>query len=367
MRITLLNDTSDSVNWGCQATSYGLKDIIKSHFQDAQFNTVTNPKLPMRLFKPYRTYFNGALLKLLSENTASKQRLHRQLKGLNFPEIHEPLPDRIYLNGEGMLHAKSGHLPRLLGTLMHYKNHGVWVGAINQTIDLPGESLELEVLVQVFNSIDHVTVRDPYSYELLRGAGVKNCQLVPDAAFYCAVPESEEVETVRRQFDLPKKYIALTGSSVLSVKSFEEFFGIYKTVKKKTNMPIVLLGNTKTDYQLSEKVSRLDPSSILISNHATFRQAMAVIAGAEFFVSGRFHPIIFAARAGTAIIPLTANTHKNQGLLKLLEYPVDAIDWHAPMGIERGFEALAESSETGRQAVQKAAKKLCLETFRIVG
>jgi polysaccharide pyruvyl transferase WcaK-like protein len=250
---------------------------------------------------------------------------------------------------------------------MHYKNHGVWVGAINQTIDLPGDSLELEVLVQVFNLIDHVTVRDPYSYELLRDAGVKNCQLVPDAAFYCAIPESEEVETVRRQFDLPKEYIALTGSSVLSGKSFEEFYGIYKTVKKKTNMPIVLLGNTKTDFQLSEKVRRLDPSSILISNPATFRQAMAVIAGAEFFVSGRFHPIIFAARAGTAIIPLTANTHKNEGLLKLLEYPVDAIDWHAPAGIERGFEALAESGKTGRQAVQKAAQKLCLETFKIVG
>lgn len=367
MKITLLNDTSDSVNWGCQATSYGIKDIIKSHFQDAKFDTVTNPKLPVRSFKPYRTYLNRALLKLLSENTANKQKLHRQLKGLNFPQLPKPLPDRIYLNGEGMLHAKSGHLPRLLGTLMHYKNHGVWVGAINQTIDLPEDSLELEVLVQVFNSIDHVTVRDPYSYELLRGAGVKNCQLVPDAAFYCAIPESEEVETVRRQFDLPKEYIALTGSSALSGKSFEEFFGVYKTVKKKTNMPIVLLGNTKTDYQLSEKVRRLDSSSILISNPATFRQAMAVIAGAEFFVSGRFHPIIFAARAGTAIIPLTANTHKNQGLLKLLEYPVEAINWHAPMGIEKGFEALAESGQTGRQAVQKAAQNLCLETFKIVG
>ena len=367
MRITLLNDTSDSVNWGCQATSYGIKDIIKSHFQDAQFNTVTNPKLPVRLLKPYRTYLNRTLLKLLSKNNANKQKLHRQLRGLKFPEIPMPLPDRIYLNGEGMLHAKSGHLPRLLGTLMHYKNYGVWVGAINQTIDLPGDSLELEVLVQVFNLIDHVTVRDPYSYQLLRDAGVKNCQLVPDAAFYCAIPESEEVETVRRQFDLPKEYIALTGSSVLSGKSFEEFYGIYKTVKKKTNMPIVLLGNTKTDFQLSEKVRRLDPSSVLISNRATFRQAMAVIAGAEFFVSGRFHPIIFAARAGTAIIPLTANTHKNQGLLKLLEYPIRAIDWRAPTDIEKGFEALAERKTTDMLAVQKAAQKLCLETIRILG
>ena len=367
MKITLLNDTSDSVNWGCQATSYGITEIVKSHFQDAQFDTVTNPKLPARLLKPYRNHLSRDLLKLLSEKTSNKQKLYRQLKRLNFPELPKPLPDRIYLNGEGMLHAKSGHLPRLLGTLKHYKNHGVWIGAINQTIDLPRDSLELKVLVQVFNSIDHVTVRDPYSYELLLGVGVKNCHLVPDAAFYCAIPESDEVKTIRRQFDLPKEYIALTGSSALGRKSFEEFFGVYKTVKKKKNMPVVLLGNTKTDYQLSEKVRQLDPTSILISNSATFRQAMAVIAGAEFFVSGRFHPMIFAARAGTAIIPLTANTHKNQGLLKLLEYPVDAIDWRAPTGIERGFEALAESNKNGRLTTQKMAQKLSLETIKIVG
>ena len=86
MRITLLNDTSDSVNWGCQATSYGIKDIIKSHFQDAQFNTVTNPKLPVRLLKPYRTYLNRTLLKLLSKNNANKQSCIANLGGLISPK-----------------------------------------------------------------------------------------------------------------------------------------------------------------------------------------------------------------------------------------------------------------------------------------
>jgi hypothetical protein len=367
MKITLLNDTSDSVNWGCQATSHNIKRIIGTHFHDAQFQSVTNPKLPTKFFKPLRKYFNQSLMNLLADDISNKDEIYRQLSRLNFPDLGSPLPDKIYLNGEGMLHRKSGHLPRLLGTLIHYKNQGVWVGAINQTVDLAPNSPELNVLVQVFSAMDYISVRDPYSYQLLLSAGLENCQLVPDAAFGCVTSTNEEIAEVRGKNGLPNNYIVLTGSSALTEKSISKFGAVYRCLKTLTKLPIVLLGNTKTDYHLAKQVKKNDPSSILISRQTTYKEAMALIAGADLFVSGRFHPMIFAALAGTPLLPLTANTHKNQGLLKMLKYPIDAIDWNDIAALKKGLEVLSLDQEKIVNATQEIAQTYHQETSGIIG
>ena len=57
-------------------------------------------------------------------------------------------------------------------------------------------------------------------------------------------------------------------------------------------------------------------------------RAMAVIAKAYVVIGGRQHPNIFAAMQTVPFIPLKGNTHKMEGVVELLKYPMDVLDWN---------------------------------------
>ena len=367
MKIALLNDTSNHINWGCKATTGNLKTILQNRFAGAKFEFRHNPNLPWGMVKTYQNYLNRALLNHLSAEKDNETELHKQLLNLNFPDLSLPLADRIYLNGEGMLHDNSGHLPRLIGTLLHYKHRGSWVGVINQTVDLQENAPALRILSDIYNKLDHITVRDPRSLEILKNAGVNNCQLVPDAAFLCRAPEIGKIEKARREFALPDRYIAITGSSSLKPHSVDVLLSVYRTVQEITSLPIVLLGNTKTDHRLMKRIHVMNPDSILVDNSACFETAIAVISGAETFVSGRFHPMIFAAVAGTPIVPLGANTHKNNGLMEMLDYPIATIGWNDMEALTRALVYIGNNRAALNKNLIKRAELLRNSLEKVAG
>ncbi|MCP5368797.1 MAG: polysaccharide pyruvyl transferase family protein [Hyphomicrobiales bacterium] len=51
-----------------------------------------------------------------------------------------------------------------------------------------------------------------------------------------------------------------------------------------------------------------------------------VIAGLDLLVTERYHPAVFATQAGTPFVPVAATTHKMDGLVDLIDYPMAVSD-----------------------------------------
>lgn len=328
MKITILNDTSRNTNWGCAATMNGLRHALMKVFDQSTIDSLELQPLPYKKIKLLRNRAEGAVAKCLMDPRHSTAQLVALLKNLNFDFRESLLPDLLVLNGEGGIHSKSGHLVRFLGIAKLFKELGVKVLAVNQSVDLDIDSRYSRVVKAVYNELDFVSVREPVSLRLIHQIGVPNAVLVPDAAF-SVEPVNDEVENrARSELELPERYVCLTGSSDITKRAGSKFLQVYESLKQVAGLPVIMMASTKTDRALARILTTHDPSVKVITDAYDYRTAVAVISGAELLVGGRFHPIIFAARQGTAVVPFKGNTHKMEGLMELLSYPVAPVDWN---------------------------------------
>lgn|GEM_PF-831569 len=340
MNIWLVNDTSHNHNWGCVATSTGLRRSLLERWPQASIHSLRRSPLPFRFIKQMRRLRERRIISCIRDTSGDLHKLSRALEKLNCTLPIEPLPDRLYLNGEGMMHRNSGHLIVLLGLLALIKRRGGWCAAVNQTIDITGRP-DLESLVSsVFKSLDHVTVRDPISLRSLHDLGVHQATLVPDAAFVTPMLDDTETRERMSQLNLPPRYIALTGSSSLHRGSIPAMHRMMQAIRKVIDLPLVLLSSTKTDTALGTALKRKDPTLRMIEAPAAdYRDAIAAIANAHLLVGGRFHPMIFAALAGTPIVAFEGNTWKLHGLCEMLNYDVPVLNWNSESAVIEGVIA----------------------------
>jgi len=326
MKVTLLNDTSGHANWGCVATSAGLKSLIHANWPKADLKAYSAERLPF----PKRPLRRARLNRKIAAAILNPDRpddLKKALAKFRFDFGWLTSADCVIVNGEGMIHAKSGHLIRLLGILEYAHRQGHMTAIVNQTVDLDATSPKAALLSEVYGHLETVMVRDTDSLSLLKGLGIAATRLVPDAAFATAMPTAQEIEALRGKLDLPRRFVAITGSSALTKadsKTFAEICGKASTLFR---LPLVILASTKTDLRLAQKLAATDPDLRIIDASTNYRDVVAIIAAAEALIGGRFHPIIFASLAGTPILGLAGNTHKIGGLLKYLDYDLGEVIW----------------------------------------
>lgn len=329
MNISILNDTSKTSNWGCAATVHGLRNTLTAVFERDTISSIELSPLPYKKVKLLRNRAISSLAGCLEDSAHLPEELAARLRKLNFNLQDYQLPDRLILNGEGDIHTKSGHLMRLLGIAKLCKELGVKVSAVNQSVDLDVDSRNARILSNVYSTLDFVSVREPVSLRLLQRIGVSDAVLIPDAAFSVEPANQDEKDEVISRLGLPEHYVCLTGSSAITKKSGDIFLMVYECLRRMTGLPVVLLASTKTDKALANILQTHDPSVTVMTDAYDYRSALAVIAEADLLVGGRFHPAIFAAREGTPVVPFKGNTHKMEGLMELLSYPVHPVDWRA--------------------------------------
>lgn len=344
VKISILNDTSRTSNWGCAGTMHGLRSTLAAAAGgEEHVDSVELQPLPFRKIKLLRSHAVSKLASCLEDPDHSTDQLAAALVKLNFEPANLELPDRLYFNGEGDIHSRSGHLVRLLGIAMLYKELGAEVYAVNQSVDLEKDSRAANLVRIAYRSFDFVSVREPCSLRLLQGLGLDNVALVPDAAFSVTPATGEEIRKTASNLGLPARYVCLTGSSDLNAKSAQPLLTVFESLKQITGLPIVMLASTKTDKALANRLQAVDPDVRVVTDEFDYRTAIAVIAGSELLAGGRFHLAIFAAIQGTPIVPFEGNTHKIKGLVELLSYPVDSLDWKqlsdCPDRIRRVFGA----------------------------
>lgn len=326
MKVAYFVNSFKSINWGGQATSAGIKRLVEENYPHAIFVPLDLPPFPLNKIRVFRTFWEKKLANAIFKDDFNS--VVKYLKKLNIEENFFDDFTHICFNGEGAIHTKSGHLIRLMGMLYLAKMKGKIIASINQSIDL-NNNHNLEALVsKVYNLCDFVSAREPVSFEYAKSIGIKKIQLIPDAAYGVPKLSEEEIETRVKKYNLPEKFISVTGSSFLKKdkKSILRVARVIDILKETLNEPIVFLANAKTDIWIAHKLQNKYDYQI-IEPPVKYQDAMAIISKSKLVVGGRQHPNIFAYEYDVPYVPFGANTIKNLGVGKLQKYPLDPLSW----------------------------------------
>lgn len=328
MRIAYFVNSFNSINWGGQATSNGLKYLIELNYPDASLVPINMPKLPFRKIKFLRKLIENKLYNsLLNDDFESTL---KYLKKFNINENFFDGFSHICFNGEGAIHSKSGHLIVLMALLYLAKKKNIFVAAVNQTVDL-SNSPKLEVLVKkIYSNVDFLSVRETISYEYVRNnLNLIEANLIPDAAYGLPKLTKSEIDNLTEQYKLPLEFIAITGSSILkrNKTSLNNVSKLIAMIQEKfSGIPIIFLANAKTDIWIAHRLKEKFNYKI-IEPPVKYIDATAIISKAKILIGGRQHPNIFAYEYYVPYIPFGANTTKNLGVSKLQGYPLEPIPW----------------------------------------
>jgi len=326
MRIAYFINTFKSINWGGQATSSGIKHMLEKTYPHAEFVPFDLPDLPFKKIKILRKYYEVKLVKAIMRDDLNA--LYAVLSSMNIPDTIFDDFTHICFNGEGAVHYKSGHIRLFMGLLYLAKKKRKTVAAVNQTIDLNGNTELEKLLTKVYRELDFISVREPVSYEYAKKLGLSNMKLIPDAVYGLPKMGASEIEATVEKYNLPHTYITLTGSSALKrdKKSLHAMTQIIRSIQENTNLPLVFMANAKTDIWLAHKLEQKFDFNI-IEPPVKYKDAMAIIAASEVLIGGRQHPNIFAYIYGVPYIPFIGNTYKNEGVARLQNYWVTPFCW----------------------------------------
>lgn len=185
------------------------------------------------------------------------------------------------------------------------------------------------------------------------------------------IPHCEEKDELYETLDFSKPYICVSGSShgdisVDITKTIEAYTNLVQKLKECYKNNIYLVEVCEGDSFLREVSAQTECP--LISVETPLVAAAKILANAEVFVSGRYHPSILASLGGTPCVFMGSNSHKTRSLQNLLQYSsiyeFGAIPSHDE--IERIVEIAMSRISESRDNIKKRCKELCQEAETIV-
>jgi polysaccharide pyruvyl transferase WcaK-like protein len=418
--ILLVGDNRDSINWGCRATSISLHQLLQRLFvindvitkkavdQKVPLSACLFGKLHLRGLQKIITSRKNSYLAQLFGRDSDFRRLNPEESARNLLRYRSCIPefeflynaisqaDAIVINGEGSMIFSYPVRKDLLYQLMvielakvHFQKPVFYVNAI--VSDSPSKNSHDElrrIAMEYLAKCNAVSLRDPVSFEKVRGAGLDiNCAYLPDALFSWhgyfenntqvlppngdyIIPFPEENRYFGK-FDFSIPYICIGGSS-LSAKSPKQavtcFADLVEKVKR-IGLQVYLAQACSGDAFLYE-VSKLTDVPV-IPARVSILMAGAVLANARLFISGRYHPSIFASLGGTPCIFLGSNSHKTYSLQTVLgyedpqEFPA-LPDEHDNDKIFELAKTILSQEEHYRQRIQTMAKKRGQEVVELL-
>lgn len=359
--VLLVNDNSDIENVGCRATSaalytmlstkFTIKDVVKKRTADIPLivphRRIATSRICRRIIKftPFgKRWIKDWITESIDNNThllLSRQPVHPELARLR-SKIQSA--EIVVINGEGSAIFRTNPRRDLLFQLTiaaAAKKLRKLVFYVNAMISDPASETPNHTTQREFYDIlaecDGVSLRDPDSFHAARSVGkLDNIVEIPDALFgwlrfhesvkkhlRCApwlAPMGEETRHVDAKF-FNDPYIIVSGSS-LSVENEAKCrlsFGNLVHALKNSGMRIILLPTCSRDVGFLNAVSKTCDVPILPITTPVFAIG-AVISDADFFISGRYHPSIFAALGGVPSVFLQSNSHKTRSIQRLLKY-----------------------------------------------
>ena len=239
----------------------------------------------------------------------------------------------------------------------------------------------------LFAHCQAVTLRDPESLEYVQKEMPDvNCCYIPDSLFAwfplyqdtSAQPPGNgdfllphpERDEYWGKLDFSKPYI-LIGGGALAVSQREKSIECYKQLLdavKELGYRVYLTENDTADCFL--QIVARERNVGIIPVNVPILMCGAVLASARLFISGRYHPSIFASLGGTPCIFLGSHAHKMGSLARVLEYANDR-QFNAFPGESEIADILATSrkylarGEELRARIRRVAKLRCQEVSKL--
>lgn len=427
MNIVYVGDNRNRGNFGCRATSTALAQIIEKNnkivgtvtgrFTNNDTGELFYYKyLPSWLYKwvgklsSWR-YFKPAFYMLFRMIRKGRQYIFSNFDYLEYDldacidNFIKCLPanqhlkefdlrqydfDALVVNGEGSFifrvpawresinEAMLMHWAMKLGKKVFYMN-----GMLSDDPFTERNQEVVSLVKPIFENVNIVGVREAYSekfaHENFPNANVK---FYPDALFtwYDYINDDFTISNGRYvmgmsgadnksfiDFDFTKPYICVSGSSSIGKatndinKAIDIYSHLVNSLKNRLEQSVFLVEVCEGDSFLRE-VSRKTNTG-LISIDTPILAAAKILANADAYVSGRYHPAILASQGGTPCIFMSSNSHKTKSLQELLEYEfvheyyVLPSDSEIKEMVEKTYESIA-AGKSLRDKIQKRCLKL---------
>ena len=371
-KVLLVSDTTHGVNWGGRAASLALQKHLVSRFDNVEVLPGDYSTRPCAIDTVFPASLASPLLARRHKNTTlnayyrfekafgmkadfigldpvkSAQNILKYKDRVIIRELYEEVSkaDIVVVDGDGDLIFKTppGRIPLFnlaiielasqLGKDVQYVN-SIFADCPANGRNEPFHSYTRKTL----SKCSRITLRDPESIRLAElSAPELRVQMVPDSLFLLydslqdaianvpdngdyVIPFLQERPEHFGRIRFEKPYICLSGSSRAAVfqrESVDAYSNLANAIKEKFDMNLYLTPTCEGDVFLYEVAKRT--SIPIIPAEIPIMMAAGIVAKAQVFVTGRYHPGIMASIGGTPCVFLGADSHKTSSLQELLEY-----------------------------------------------
>jgi polysaccharide pyruvyl transferase WcaK-like protein len=240
---------------------------------------------------------------------------------------------------------------------------------------------------RLFAQCTAVTLRDPESFEYVQKEMPKSdCSFIPDSLFawFSLYTNSTSYPPLNGDFLLPypekseywgkldfsQPYVCI-GGGALAASQPERSVRCYSQLVdeiRKLGFRVYLTENDSPDSFLQQVAKEKDVG--IVPANAPILLCGAVLAHARLFISGRYHPSIFASLGGTPCIFLGSHAHKMGSISRVLEYD-NHVEFNAFPDESEIVEIVStarrylDQGETLRSRIRQVAKRRCDEVVRL--
>lgn len=383
MNVLYLNDLRTLPNLGCRSTGPALEELLKTRHRVIRRDgreTVDWSGWDRYALQPLRTggILSGKLYSFLWRQRFRFPKFFRAFKRLDarlgarhdfvhrdpslsvgcFNKFCVDVPgleslvkdiqgsDAVVVNGEGTLifgcpmRRDALYLLFLLALAQTYKKPTYLLNAMISECPTTGASFEDVVQAgEVLRSCTIVGFRDFTSYELAKSWWPhleSQLELIPDALFSWASKFRAARDVVKKEvlflvghpathdYDeirTDRPYLCLSGSSApgRSGRSAPQQYAKLGGALKALGLPVIFVETCFWDGFLRD-AGRLAGLPVVAHSGPVIGLG-GLLAGAEVYITGRYHPSIMASAGGVPCVFLGSNSHKTSSVQELLGYP----------------------------------------------
>jgi len=351
MKLLYIGDNRRSRNIGGRSTNISLLKIIAK----LSSNIITLP------------HWHGEIDGRISDTEANEVLFKKQYEHdfINCEEMIKTC-DAIVVSAEGNclftspIRNELAYFLIVFKLCIKYNKPYCLVNAgISPPIDIESNGLKflspnkeiLDECIRYFKKAALVVVREKLSFDFLKKYDIEgriNLHFVPDALFglYDFYEQHSEIfdsslkhpefcighdrnESAVSKFDFEKPYVLLSGSAFVTrygnENKAEQFAALAMALKKMLSSysaKLYLIECCDGDSIFRFQVPTMTGIPYIPVNTNIFLLGR-ILSRCICFVSGRFHPSIFASFGGAKLILLGSDSHKIQGLPLLLDYPTE--------------------------------------------
>ncbi|MGH8984779.1 MAG: polysaccharide pyruvyl transferase family protein [Acidimicrobiia bacterium] len=332
--LVLLNDCRDQVNFGARVLMDGLVAILSRSMPNATMIPIPSHWLmdTSSGFGAFQNDGEGLRQPQATFPTVADQFetiADEWMEGRGGRDAREFLTrlegaDLVVLNGEGSVYRTNlSAIRELFLAWLSKERLRIPTIFVNGTLHLTDVVPVLPAMVRkTFSILDAVAVREAWSVRNLRRyAPDVDAQLFPDSAFVFTTDDAREtpaVQAVREQIGESPFFCFDPGAMPMDHRSPEQS-ALYEMISmlKRVTSRAVFVASAPADGYIRE-IAR-ETGSVYVDTIADYREYMALVANAQFVVSGRYHNPILAAIMTCPSITFGSANHKVHGACEMLE------------------------------------------------